>query len=63
VAEDDPGRLILLRERGAIPIIASAATVLSLWVPESVARAELHVGEINVPVLVVVGERDSAIYR
>lgn len=62
VAEGEPERMIVLRPKGRVPVIAEAATVLSIWAPESSSRCLHHLPDITVPILVVVGGREPEPY-
>ncbi|MGE0796599.1 MAG: alpha/beta hydrolase [Acidimicrobiia bacterium] len=62
VAEGDPDRLVLLRPGGRMPVIAEAATVMSIWAPESSSRVLPHLPHLDVPTLVVVGGREPDAY-
>jgi pimeloyl-ACP methyl ester carboxylesterase len=63
VAAGDPRRLVVLSRHAPVPMVAEAATALSLWAPHTQARSLLHLGAVRVPVLVVSGAREPAVYR
>jgi pimeloyl-ACP methyl ester carboxylesterase len=63
VHEGEPERMIVMRMNGRIPMLAEAATVLSIWGPDSVSRCRLHLPRISLPILVLVGEGEPPVYR
>jgi pimeloyl-ACP methyl ester carboxylesterase len=63
VAAGDPRRLIVLSRHAPVPMVAEAATALSIWGSQTQARSVLHVGDVSAPVLVVSGAREPAVYR
>ncbi len=63
VAAGDARRLIVLSRHAPVPMVAEAATVLSIWGPDTRARSLLHVGELRMAVLVLCGAREPSAYR
>lgn len=63
VADGVPQRLIVLSSNAPVPMVAEAATVLSIWGPDTLAAAEQHLPKVSVPVLVTIGEREPGPYR
>lgn len=63
VAEGEPERLIVLSDRAPVPMVAEAATVLSVWGPETLARSEQRIGQLDLPLLVTVGGREPGAYH
>lgn len=63
VGAGEPDRLLSLGSHGPVPMVASAATVLSAWGPDSRARSDRQVHRLDVPLLVVGGQREPSVYR
>ncbi|MCZ7526638.1 MAG: alpha/beta hydrolase [Acidimicrobiia bacterium] len=63
IAAGEPHRLVVLSSSAPVPMVAEAATVLSLWGPGSLADPTLHVPRLSIPVLVTVGDREPSAYR
>jgi pimeloyl-ACP methyl ester carboxylesterase len=63
VAAGDPQRLIVLGSHAPVPMVVEAATLLSVWGPQTLARSELHLPDISIPMLATSGAREPAAYR
>lgn len=63
VASGVEHQLIVLSDRAPVPMVAEARVALSVWGPDSRARAEEYVGDLDLPVLVTVGGREPPAYR
>ncbi len=58
IVDGAPHRLIMVRPYGRVPVIAEAATVMSIWAPEAAAASSADVHTHDVPVLSVVGAQN-----
>jgi len=63
VSVGEPERLIVLSSRAPVPMVVSAATLLSVWGPDTLADSRLHVPQLSAPVLVISGGREPPAYR
>ncbi len=63
VAAGRPEELLVLSSRAPVPMVAEAATILSVWGPDTLAVSQRHVPALDVPLLVTVGSREPPPYR
>ncbi|MFV0316676.1 MAG: alpha/beta fold hydrolase [Microthrixaceae bacterium] len=63
VSAGRPEQLIVISSSAPVPMVAEAATVLSVWGPDNLADAVRFMPEIDIPTLVTVGAREPTPYR
>lgn len=58
VDADQGEEFVIFRNRGQAPIISTAHTFLSIWGPDTAQDMRKFIGELTLPILIVIGERD-----